>query len=194
MKKAKFIQVILIIVGSSVSTMTFAQAHRGHGGGNGPVTPVQVGDVILNLGVGVGADYKGDDYNTGFGTKIAVEKALWQAGPGVITLGGEVGGSFSSGGYYGYDDYHSQTIVVAARAAWHYGWQVPGLDTYGGVSAGLGFHHYKYSNPDYSHSSVIPAPGAFVGASYFVTPNFGFNAEAGYDITSVQIGLVFKLM
>jgi hypothetical protein len=195
MKKAQFIPVILIVLGISVSTMTFAQSHRGgHSGGNGPVTPVQLGDVIVNLGVGVGADYKGDDYNTGFGTKIAIEKALWQAGPGVITLGGEFGGSFSSGGYAGYDNYHSQTIVVAARAAWHYGWQVPGLDTYGGVSAGLGFHHYKYSNPDYSHSSVIPAPGAFVGASYFVTPNFGFNAEAGYDITSLQIGLVFKLM
>jgi len=195
MKKAQFIQVILIVLGISASSMTFAQSHRsGSHGGNGPVTPVQLGDVIVNLGVGVGADYKGDDYNTGFGTKIAVEKALWQAGPGVITLGGEVGGSFSNGGYNGYDDYHSSTIVAAVRAAWHYGWQVPGLDTYAGVSAGLGFHHYKYSNPDYSHSSVIPAPGAFVGASYFVTPNFGFNAEAGYDITSVQIGLVFKLM
>ncbi|HWK04548.1 MAG TPA: hypothetical protein VNS58_13000 [Puia sp.] len=190
MKKAKF---ILVVLGISVSTMTFAQSHHGHGGGNGPITPVQLGDVILNLGVGVGADYKGDDYNTGFGTKIAIEKAMWQAGPGVITLGGELGGSWSSGGYNGYDNYHSSTIVAAARAAWHYGWQVPGLDTYGGVSAGLGFHHLKY-DPNYSHSSVIPAPGAFVGASYFVTPNFGFNAEAGYDITAVQIGLVFKLM
>jgi hypothetical protein len=190
MKKAKFIQVFLIVTGISASTMTFAQSHRGSG--NGPVTPVELGDVIVNLGVGVGADYKGDDYNTGFGTKIAVEKALWQAGPGVITLGGEIGGSFSSGGYANYDNYHSQTIVAAVRAAWHYGWQVPGLDTYGGVSAGLGFHHYKY-DPDHSHSSVIPAPGIFVGASYFVTPNFGFNAEAGYDITAIQVGLVFKL-
>lgn len=192
MKKAKFIRVSLIVLGISVSTMTFAQSHHG-GGGNSPVTPVQLGDVIVNLGVGVGADYKGDNYNTGFGTKVAVEKALWQAGPGVITLGGEVGGSFSSGGYYGYDGYHSTTIVVAARAAWHYGWQVPGLDTYGGVSAGLGFHHYKWDGYD-GHSSVIPAPGGFVGASYFVTPNFGFNAEVGYDITSLQVGLVFKIM
>jgi hypothetical protein len=196
MKKAQFIRISLIVLGISVSTLTFAQSHRGHGGGGGrgPVTPVQQGDVIINLGVGVGADYRGDDYNTGFGTKIAIEKALWEAGPGVITLGGEVGGSFSNGGYYGNDNhYHSSTIVVAARAAWHYGWQVPGLDTYGGVSAGLGFHHVKY-DPDYSHSTVIPVPGAFVGASYFVTPNFGFNAEAGYDITSVQVGLVFKIM
>lgn len=188
MKKAQIIQTVLIVLGICASTMTFAQSHRS---GNGPVTPVELGDIIVNLGVGVGADYKGDNYGTAFGTKIALEKAMWQAGPGVITVGGEVGGSFYSGDYH--DNYHAQTIVVAARAAWHYGWQVPGLDTYGGVSAGLGFHHYKYDNPDISHSSVIPAPGAFVGASYFVTQNFGFNAEAGYDITSVQVGLVFKL-
>ncbi|HTD39932.1 MAG TPA: hypothetical protein VK671_04870, partial [Mucilaginibacter sp.] len=82
----------------------------------------------------------------------------------------------------------------AARAAWHYGWLVRGLDTYGGVSAGLGFHHYEYDNPNfYSHDSVISVPGIFVGASYFVTPTFGFNAEAGRDITNVQIGVVFKL-
>ena len=191
MKKTQFIPVILIVLGISASTMTFGQTHHGSHSGNGPVTPVELGDIIVNLGVGVGADYKGDNYGTAFGTKIALEKAMWQAGPGVITIGGELGGSFYSGDRY--DNYRAQTIVAAVRAAWHYGWQVPGLDTYAGVSAGLGFHHYSYKNPDYSHSSVIPAPGAFVGASYFVTSNFGFNAEAGYDITSVQIGLVFKL-
>ena len=41
--------------------------------------------------------------------------------------------------------------------------------------------------------AVIPVPGIFVGASYFVTPAFGFNAEAGHDITDIQIGVVFKI-
>jgi hypothetical protein len=62
-----------------------------------------------------------------------VEAGLWQAGPGVVTLGGEIGGSFLSGGYQYDNNYSSRTVIVAARAAWHYGWQVPGLDTYGGV-------------------------------------------------------------
>jgi hypothetical protein len=42
-------------------------------------------------------------------------------------------------------------------------------------------------------NTVIPIFGAFVGASYFVTPFFGFNAELGYDITDVQAGIIFKL-
>ena len=160
--------------------------------GTGPMTPVRVGSAILNLGLGVGAEYKGDYYRSAFGTKIAAEWGLWQAGPGVITLGPELGASFSSRGYR--DSYRTRTVIAAIRSAWHYGWKVRGLDTYGGVSAGIGFHHYEYKdNGDYDSNEVIPVPGIFIGASYFVTPAFGFNMEAGYDITNLQIGIVFKL-
>ena len=172
-----------------------SSAQHGHPAPNGPTTPVQLGTVTVNGGIGIGSSYEGDYYNSPFGLKAAIEYGLWEAGPGVITLGGEIGGSFSNGGYQYYNNYNSRTIIVAARAAWHYGWEVPGLDTYGGVSAGLGFHHYSYDNNpnNYSHSSVIAVPGIFVGASYFVTPTFGFNAEAGRDITDIQVGVVFKL-
>jgi hypothetical protein len=188
MRKAKFVQALVIVLCISISTRTFAQ----HGRPNGPTTPVSLGSLTFNAGIGAGAYYDGDYYNSPFGIKAAIERGMWEAGPGVVTLGGEIGGSFSNGGYY--TNYHSSTVIVAVRAAWHYGWDVPGLDTYGGVSAGLGFHHYSYNNnTDYSHSSVIPVPGIFVGASYFVTPSFGFNAEAGHDITDIQIGIVLKL-
>lgn len=182
---------IVLSLGISLSTM----AQHGQNGGHGPVTPIQVGSVTVNGGIGAGSYYEGDYYNSPFGLKAAIEWGLWQAGPGVITLGGEVGGSFSNGGDQYYNNYHSSTVIVAGRAAWHYGWEVPGLDTYGGFSAGLGFHHYQYNaDPgNYSHSSVILVPGIFVGASYFVTPTFGFNAEAGHDITDVQIGIIFKI-
>jgi hypothetical protein len=168
--------------------------HPGQHGPTGPTTPIEVGTVTVSGGLGVGSYYDGDYYNSPFGLKAVVEAGIWQAGPGVVTLGGEIGGSFSSGGYQYDNNYSSRTVIVAARAAWHYGWQVPGLDTYGGVSAGLGFHHYQYDDPNtYSHNSVIAAPGIFVGASYFVTPTFGFNAEAGHDITDVQVGVIFKI-
>jgi hypothetical protein len=177
-----------------IAVVSSASAQHSRPAANGPTTPVEVGSVLFNAGIGVGSGYQGDYYNSPFGLKAALEFGLWQAGPGVITLGGEVGGSFSNGGYHDYDNYNSRTFVVAGRAAWHYGWQVRGLDTYGGVSAGLGFHHYHYENPgDYTHNSVIGVPGIFVGASYFVTPTFGFNAEAGHDITDIQVGVVFKL-
>lgn len=161
-------------------------------GNSNPLAPVSVGSVTFNLGAGVGSEYKDDYYNSPFGLKAAVEWGLWHAGPGTITLGAETGTSFSNGGYY--NDYKSSTTVAAIRSAWHYGWKVRGLDTYGGFSAGLGFHHYGYLNDSrYNYNQVIPVAGAFIGASYFVTPRFGFNAEAGYDITDFQVGVIFKL-
>jgi hypothetical protein len=193
MRKIKFIPFIAcFLVAMQVAN---AQSNRRAtaGAACGTITPVHVGTVTLNLGVGVGSEYKGDYYNSAFGTKAAVEWGLWHAGPGTITLGVEAGGSFSHGGYY-YDNFRSRTIVIAGRSAWHYGWKVRGLDTYGGLSAGLGFHHYDYYNDKkYDYNEVIPVIGAFVGASYFVSPTFGFNAEAGYDITNFQIGIIFKI-
>ncbi len=185
----KTIYTILLLL--MLNVIVHAQARR-TSRNEGPASPVRVGSTILNLGIGVGADYNGDYYRSAFGTKIAAEWGLWQAGPGVITLGPELGGSFSRSGYY--DDYRTRTIVAAIRSAWHYGWKVRGLDTYGGISAGVGFHHWQYkNNQDYSNNKVLAVPGIFIGASYFVTPTFGFNAEAGYDITNFQVGIVFKL-
>ena len=183
MKKIKIASCILLLLGTAITSHVNAQSRRG----SGPVTPMKVGSVTFNLGVGAGGEYKGDYYKTPFGTKAALEFGLWQAGPGVITLGGQVGASFSGG------DKKANTVVVAARSAWHYGWLVPGLDTYGGFSTGLGFHHHHHINSNGKQSEVIPVVGAFVGASYFVTPKFGFNAEAGHDITRMQVGVIFKL-
>jgi hypothetical protein len=181
----------ILLISLCVTYMADAQT-RHRAAGKSPVTPVRIGSAILNLGVGVGAEYNGDYYRSAFGTKVAAEFGLWQAGPGVITLGPEIGGSFSRSGYH--DDYRTRTIVVAIRSAWHYGWKVAGLDTYGGLSAGIGFHHWQYrDNQDYSDDKVLAVPGIFIGASYFITPTFGFNAEAGYDITNFQVGIVFKL-
>src|ERR1700744_6616543 len=91
---------------------------------NGPVTPFQVGTITVNGGIGIGTEYNGDYYNSPFGLKAAVEYGVWQAGPGLVSLGGEIGGSFSNGGYQDYSNYKSSTVVVAARAAWHFGWEV----------------------------------------------------------------------
>ena len=187
------------ILGIALFSILLSQnAHsqsKSHSGTIGETTPMQIGSVFLNMGIGVGADYKSRNYGTPFGFKIAAEFGLWQAGPGVITLGPELGGSFSNDNYYGNSNkYYSNTFVVAGRSAWHFGWNVPGLDTYGGFSAGIGFNHYTYNSVnDVSNNQVIPAFGAFVGGSYFISPTFGFNAEAGFDITNFQVGVVFKL-
>jgi len=193
MRKSFILLGITVSLLLAIQTDLSAQARRRTTNtAKGPAAPVRVGSVTLNLGLGVGSEYHGDYYQSPFGMKAAVEWGLWQAGPGTITLGAEAGATFSNGGYY--DDYHSRTAIIAMRSAWHYGWKVRGLDTYAGLSAGMGFHHRAYRNVNkYDNNEVIGVVGAFIGASYFVAPRFGFNAEAGYDITSFQVGVVFKL-
>jgi hypothetical protein len=183
----------LVFVVSLIGIPFLSFAQPPHPMGNGPFDPVKPGSVTISGGIGAGSDYEGDYYNSRLGLKAVVEWGLLQVGPGTIALGGELGGSFSNGGYRNYDNYRAQTILIGARAAWHYGWGLRGLDTYGGVSGALGSHHYQYYAPDkFSHNTAIAVPGAFVGASYFITRFFGFNAEVGHDITDFQIGIVIK--
>ena len=158
-----------------------------------------LGTTTVNVGIGLGRSgyaYNGYNglglgYGSAFGTKVAVERGMWELGPGVLTLGAEAGGSFSKAG-----SYKSNIIIVAARSAYHFGWDVPKLDTYAGFSLGPGFRSSDYyagnNNYDTKHDVII-APGFFVGGSYFFSDNVGVNVEVGYDITVVQGGLVFKL-
>ncbi|MBS1742887.1 MAG: hypothetical protein JST81_07585 [Bacteroidetes bacterium] len=160
------------------------------------VTPFKPGSITFNPGIGIGTDYK-NNYagRSAIGTKAALEFGIWKAGPGVVSLGPEAGISISSKANVNRrNDYRAHTFVLAARSAWHYGWRVPGLDTYAGVSAGIGFHHYDYTDDrKYDYNETIPVAGGFVGVSYFFTPVFGVNAEAGFDITAIQGGIIFKL-
>jgi len=182
MKRKKLLPAILLFTILGTASFSYAQE-----------TPFRKGSVTANLGVGVGTNY--NDSRNAFGTKGTLEFGIWPAGPGVVSLGIEAGATFSSkNDSYLYNDYRSHTIVVAGRSAWHYGWKVNRLDTYAGVAAGVGFRHYDYNNgKHYENNDAVPVFGGFVGASYFFTPAFGVNVEAGYDVTSLQAGVVFKL-
>ncbi len=187
-RKNKIVVILFFVFGITVSAT--AQSRKGL------ITPFRKGSMTLNLGVGFGTDYKNEfRSSSAIGTKAALEFGIWQAGPGVISLGIEGGATASNrtDRYYR-DDFRARTIVFAGRSAWHYGWRVPGLDTYAGLSGGVGFHHYEYyDNRRYDDNEVFPVIGGFVGVSYFFTPSFGVNAEAGFDITSIQGGVIFKL-
>ncbi|MFI5195066.1 MAG: hypothetical protein ACHQD7_13460 [Chitinophagales bacterium] len=145
-----------------------------------------VGSTTLSLGAGPGIYY---NYFNSFsvGIKTALEFGLWRAGPGVITLGGELGGTNAEIG---------ANFILAGRSAWHYGWHVRGLDTYGGISLGVRWHlddSKVYSTDGQNDNKIYPAVGGFVGASYFLNRHLGFNVEAGYDISIIQAGIIFKL-
>jgi hypothetical protein len=184
MKKQIIISTLLLGIAFGTGLKSTAQS---------TVSPVKKGSITFIAGVGLGNEYNSNYYNRALGTKAAIEFGIWQAGPGVITLGAEAGGTFSNGGTL--DAYKAHTLIVAGRSAWHHGWNVKGLDTYAGLSAGAGFNQYSYNKNTgrFKQNEVIPVFGGFVGASYFVTPSFGFNIEAGSDITQIQGGIILKL-
>ncbi len=185
MKKLTFTTAMMLFLIIGTNEITMAQK-----GDN--ITPFRKGTLTGIAGAGIARDYKNVNSNSAFGTKAAIEYGIWQVGPGVISLGAEIGGAFSYGGYF--TDFRSRTFVIATRSAWHYGWKVPNLDTYGGFSTGIGFHEfdYKKGQQKFNENEILPLFGVFLGASYFLTPKFGVNVEIGNDINNIQAGLVFK--
>jgi hypothetical protein len=154
--------------------------------------PIHVGSISINAGVGLGVPFHGS-VGTPFGVKASVNWGVAYLGPGVITIGLAGGGSFSHGETEGVSE-NSTSVVFLARGAWHYGWEVPGLDIYGGLSSGVVVHRFQYGDPlNRTSNSADLLPGIFFGASYFVTSVFGFNAEVGDDITILQLGIVVKI-
>jgi hypothetical protein len=174
------------------------------------VNPVDQDTWILNFGLGAGNNYWGNGTGFGPGMKVAFEKGMWKVGPGVFTLGGEMGFSYfwhNWSYYYEFQDIALKeswiNIMFGARSAYHIGFNVKGLDVYGGIPLGIGFSLYNYSGWDntdnwkswggYSHHPVYPYVGVFFGGSYFFNNVLGINAEFGYNATYAQVGLVFIL-
>jgi hypothetical protein len=187
MTKTKPLRIALSLVLCGCATTSNAQI-----GSHLPINPIQVGSITVNAGVGVGVPFNGS-IGVPFGTKASINWGVVQLGSGVITLGLSAGGSFSHGSRDSVAE-SANSVVVLARGAWHYGWDVPGLDLYGGLSSGVAVHRFHYGNPlDKTSSSADLLPGIFVGASYFVVSGFGFNAELGDDITILQLGIVVKI-
>ncbi len=183
----KIILVLLFITGSTLQSYS----------ANGPTDPAGKGSGILGFGFGPGIPFYG---GSGFGPAMFVhyDQSIWQAGPGTVSLGGQIGTSFFWHNYshegIGYR-YHWTNLGFVFRGAYHYGWKVPGLDTYAGFGAGTLISMY---NDDGYNSGKKPThvgflPTAFFGASYFFNDMIGLNSEIGYNFTYVSIGLNFRL-
>lgn len=192
----------LNLILAAATTIALMLCSNGAQAQNNTGNTFEVGSATLSIGAGLGRGSYGGygyygsgyyGYGTALGIKVAAERGMWQLGPGVLSLGLEAGASFSSARYNGYK---SNILIVAARSAYHFGWNVPKLDTYGGVSLGPGFRSYNYTditNDKYTKHDVVVSPGVFVGGTYYFSDNIGVNVEAGYDITQVQGGIIFKL-
>jgi hypothetical protein len=158
-----------------------------------PVNSMQVESWMFNAGIGLGTIYDTDaSLSAGFAFKVALQRGMWELGPGVVALGLETGMVFNSIVIDDPVNRNSHTVRftkfnIAPRAGWHFGWDVIGLDTYAGMAMGIGF----LSQTDIDtklrfHGSV------YVGGSYFFNENFGVNLETGYGTTIVQLGVAYK--
>jgi hypothetical protein len=164
---------------------------------NGPVDPAGKGSGILGFGFGPGIPFYG---GSGFGPAMIVhyDHSIWQAGPGTISLGGQIGTSFFWHDYTHHDNHYKYSwtnLGFVFRGAYHYGWKVPGLDTYAGFGAGTLFSMYNDDGYDSGRksSNVSYLPTAFLGVSYFFNDRVGLNSEFGYNFAYITIGLNFKI-
>lgn len=126
------------------------------------------------------------------------DQNIWQAGPGTISLGGQIGVSFFSRDYTTDNHLYKNrwsNVAVIARGAYHYGWGLPGFDTYAGIGAGpllCMFDNDGYDNGrKSSHLTILPA--AFAGVTYFFNNIIGINAECGYNLAYASAGITFRI-
>jgi len=178
---------ILVAIGFLTITSGFSQK-------SAPLTPMDQGSWVFSGGVGPATTVFGNGYGFGTGLKFFCENGTFKLGPGVLTLGGEIGLSFFSRNFLGYKESWNN-IMFGARSAYHYGWNIPGLDTYGGIPLGVGFSIYSHANKSiYSgYQPFYPYLGLFLGTSYFFNKLIGVNGEVGYNVTYANIGVIFRL-
>ena len=163
-----------------------------------PRNPFDEGSWVIAVAAGPGTHVFGNGAGFGPGIKVFFENGTWKLGPGVLSIGGEFGFSFFSYHWvYSTVRYNETWInyMFGARSAYHYGWDVKGLDTYAGIPLGIGFSAHTYDNyAGYrGHQGVYPYLGFFVGSSYFFNNHIGINGEFGYNVTYANLGVIFKI-
>lgn len=166
----------------------------------------QLGDNVVSIAAGFGSSYGAFTYGKQTPAfSLQYERGLWQAGPGVISLGGYLGyKSYQySGSYFGftYNEKWNYTII-GLRGAWHLqefdGTELQKWDLYGGAMLGYYNLNYTYTDndpaidySDINYSSTVGLSG-FLGARYFFNPHFAAQGEIGYGISYLNLGLAYK--
>lgn len=182
MKKSSFLALVFLAL-----TTTYAKAQS-----------FDVGTNVISAGIGLGSGLNGYDYNSSTpGFSIQYDRGIWEAGPGVISLGG----------YLGFKDYKYSNsdfqqrwnyTIFGARGAYHYtGLDVENLDVYGGVM--LSFNNLNYSYTYYNGIGYVgggynsgPGLSPFVGAKYYFAGNLAAYGELGFGVDILNIGLAYK--
>lgn len=160
------------------------------------------GQQDLHIGVGLGSTFYGSGYRSVIPPlNVSYEKGITDN----IGVGGYLGYSSSRYRYSGYNSnyyWRYNYVIVGARAAYHYDlFEVPKLDTYGGIMLGFTFANARFhSNDPLVDESNYSSPGAggvvwsgFVGARYQFKEKLGAYAELGYGISWLNMGVRLKI-
>lgn len=162
------------------------------------------GDVVLNLGIGLGNMVYNDSYTKkvppiSLSGEYAVTGNLFNNGRGVVGLGAYIG--YTGAKYRAFDNldagWNFNNLILGVRGALHYQF-VNRLDTYLGLFLG---YNITMTNDYGSFPSGLrpsaPAVGGFefafyVGARYYLTQRFAVFGEVGYGLATVNLGLAYK--
>ncbi len=147
-------------------------------------TTVKEKSSYLNVGMGFPYSY-GWAYRSSFLLQVSGHYAFKQVGPGVFSIGGLTGLAFWSHARTDHAQATAIGIPLVARLRYHYDWGVDNLDTYAGISLGLGVHT--------AGQAVYPLGGFHFGAQYYFANKVGIFADMGWDVSAVALGVAFKL-
>ena len=168
----------------------------------------EAGDNVLGVGVGVlggyGVGLSGASQSPAITAHF--DHGMGDLGPGTWGLGGFVGYKTITYddrylNYYNYD-WKYTFFVLGARGTWHYNdWHSSDWDTYGivmlayrSVSFSDKTNYGAYGNlTHYTYSGSGIDLGLGIGARYWFSDKVGAYAEAGYGLTTLQLGVGFKL-
>lgn len=185
MKKSAIFTVVFVVLSFFSAVSVHAQAF-------------EAGTNVISAGLGIGSSLAtGYTYGTqGIGLSAGYERGIWEAGPGVISLGGLIGYktfSYSGDGF----SYKWNYTIIGARGAYHFtGLNVDNLDLYAGLM--LSYDNLSFSSnnnlPGYTpvsyNSGIELSP--FAGARYYFAGNLGVYGELGYGVAILSIGLSYK--
>lgn len=177
---------LLIIIALTLNSVTFSQ---------------KMTKEVLLLGAGFGPNIDRIGLS-GFNPalRFSGEKGFYEIGPGIITLGGELGFAYQHFTSFGFSANYTH-LTFAARSSYFYNFEellkMPQFNAYAGCSAGLrvviDHNTNKFGSSYLSQGGAYPHFGAFVGANYFFQKNIAGFVEAGYDVSWGTIGLNFIL-
>lgn len=188
MKKSAFFSIALVVVSFFSAVRVHAQAFG-------------AGTNVISAGIGLGSSLaNGYTYGTqGIGLSANYERGIWEAGPGVISLGAYLGYktfsyNFADGGNI--YNYKWNYLIIGGRGAYHFtGLNIENLDLYAGLM--LSYDNVSFSTnvnfPGYtgSYSSGLELT-PFAGARYYFANNLGGYAELGYGVAILSLGLSYK--